>query len=448
MSNYLGIDWGTHSSKWAFQRAGSNPIVGAIWDSAVSRSGSELAMYTMDQHNQDPSREVALKRKLIQDPDQSFWEGPRPKLGATLGESVVFSIMSLLLDAERTMRRRGFSFREKGSVIRFSHPNWISADNVRALSSFRDAAVLALGVFLEGIDHSDSNRRIAISSDALKTAVKRHRTFVEQLPKFGDQYTHSEYLCCTRGTLQDISWEFVFESCAAGFPYLLQNDRDAFEDTLRKFPAARRVRKILVIDVGAGSSDAGYLLRTVRPRDSHGIMRPLLIWLPAADALELAGRWLTDRILADLKQQGRRITADEAEEVKLTRQNAWVTKPYVREWSSRIAAHVSDYAKSLRDDVCLPHKPELEIVVTGGSSAVKPMRDEVLNQVKDALVERGHSIGYSTKLIEPESFGLKSGGSDNVRLAQLAVSLGASDPFLSELKAYPQGLIALPSVAG
>lgn len=37
MSGYLGVDWGTHSSKWAFQRPAANPIVGSIWDSAVSR---------------------------------------------------------------------------------------------------------------------------------------------------------------------------------------------------------------------------------------------------------------------------------------------------------------------------------------------------------------------------------------------------------------------------
>ncbi len=99
MSGFLGLDWGTHSSKWAFQQPGLNPFVGPIWDSAVSLNGTDLTMHTLDQRNQDPSREVALKRKLIQDPDQPFWEGPRPKLGVTLGESVVFSIFCLLLDA-------------------------------------------------------------------------------------------------------------------------------------------------------------------------------------------------------------------------------------------------------------------------------------------------------------------------------------------------------------
>ena len=74
MTGYLGIDWGTHSSKWAFQRPEMKPIVGTIWDSAVSRVGADLVMHTMERHHQDSSREVALKRKLIQDPDQSFWK--------------------------------------------------------------------------------------------------------------------------------------------------------------------------------------------------------------------------------------------------------------------------------------------------------------------------------------------------------------------------------------
>jgi hypothetical protein len=149
-----------------------------------------------------------------------------------------------------------------------------------------------------------------------------------------------------------------------------------------------------------------------------------------------------------LKQQGRRITADEAEEAKLSRQSLWLAKPFVQEWSCRIAAHIAHYAKSLQDDICLPSKPELEVVVTGGSSAVKPMKDEVLAQVQRALIERGLLIGKSTKLIEPESFGLQESSYPRVQLAQLAVCLGASDPLLSELKAYPQGLVAVSSTLG
>jgi hypothetical protein len=445
MSGYLGIDWGTHSSKWAYQRPGSNPIVGAIWDSSVSRAGTDLVLHTLEQRNQDPSREMALKRKLINDPDQSFWEGPRPKLGVTLGEAVVFSLLALLTDADRILGSRGMSFRDSGSVVRFSHPNWISADNVRALACFRDAAVVALSVFLNNTQLPNRNGLVKISADFVNRRVQAAKQLADELPVFPESYNHQDYQRCTKGVIKGVEWEFVFESCAAGFPYLLQHDRDTFEDTLHKYPAKRRVRKVMVVDVGAGSSDAGYLVRTVRPRDAHGIMRPLLIWLPAADALELAGRWLTDRIYADLKQQGRRVTIDEAEDLKLTRPSAWVGKPYVKEWSTRIADHVAEYARSIQDEVCLPNEPELELVVTGGSSAVEPMRREVLNEVRAALQERGYGIGAATKIIEPESFGIQGGGFSSVHLAQLAVSLGASDPFLSELKAYPVGLSAVNS---
>ena len=294
----------------------------------------------------------------------------------------------------------------------------------------------ALAIFIEGAGSFDTDgSRFNVSAVALRDAVHRHKALVDGLPTFPEQYEHTDYHRCMRGNIKGIEWEFVFESCAAGFPYLIQHDRQLFEESIRKFPATRRVRKVLVVDVGAGSTDAGYLVRTVRPRDHQGIMHPLLIWLPAADALELAGRWLTDRIHADLKQQGRRVTADEAEEAKLSRQSSWMEKPYVEEWSSRIAAHIGHYATSLRDDVCLPSNPELEVVVTGGSSAVTPMRDAVLEQVRLSLVQRGLPIGMSSKLIEPESFGLEGSSLQTVRRAQLAVCLGASDPFLSELKA-------------
>ncbi|MGA2897659.1 MAG: hypothetical protein ABSE27_08695 [Acidobacteriaceae bacterium] len=398
-------------------------------------------MYTAEQSHQDTSREVALKRKLIQDPDQPFWEGARPKLGVTLGESVVFSILSLLLDADRTLRQRDMSFRDHGSVIRFSHPNWISSKSVRALQCFRDAAVVALSALLEGFNADEQDGRITLPAATLRDIVRRHRPTVDGLPNFSDQYNHRDYERCAKGTINDVQWEFVFESCAAGFPYLLQDDRDIFEDTLRTLPEGRRVRKVLVVDVGAGSTDAGYLVRTVRPRDAQGIMWPLLIWLPAADALELAGMWLTDRIYADLQQQRPLVTLGEAEDTKLNRQLAWLDKPYVREWSERIAAHVSEYAKVLRDEVCLPRSPGLEVVITGGSSAVQRMRDKVLDEVIRALVERGLPIGTATRLIQPDSFGLQAGGYEQVQLAQLAVSLGASNPLLSELKAYPDGLL-------
>lgn len=407
-------------------------------------------MFTQDERFQDPRRETALKRKLIQDPDQSFWDGPRPKLGVTLGEAVVFSILCLLIDAQRTMLDRGRTLvNGRSATLRFSHPNWITEDNVRALECYRDAVVVATSIFLEGLDFKSGPRSINIAADALRSAVQRHRVIMSRLRKFPSQYTHREYLDCSTGSINGTTWELVFESCAAGFPYVLEGEYDTFESELRKFPATRRIRKILVVDVGAGSTDAGYLVRTIRPRNVRGIMKPLLIWLPAADALEVAGRWLTDKILADFKQQGRHVTAAEAEDYKISSQ-IWYEKPYVREWTALIADHVAEYVRGICDEICLPNNPELEVVLTGGSSVVEPLRDETLRQVRSALRRRGigEALSDATKLIEvahPESLGRSYRA---VEVAQLAVSLGASDPRLADLKAYPEGLVMTQFVAG
>src|SRR5260370_23765302 len=140
MRLFLGIDWGTHSSKWVYQngiRSGT-PVIGEIWDSGVTRVAGSLAWFPLEQRVRDVNREIGLKRKLIQDPDQSFWEGPRPKLGVTLGEAVVFSVLALLVDAERVLVRRRVSLRSAPLTIRFSHPNWIEETNIRALQCFRD----------------------------------------------------------------------------------------------------------------------------------------------------------------------------------------------------------------------------------------------------------------------------------------------------------------------
>jgi len=295
-------------------------------------------------------------------------------------------------------------------------------------------------IFLEGIRHKRKPRGIGIAVDALRSAVQLHRSAADKLPSFSSRYVHREYVCCSQGELNGTKWELVFESCAAGFPYLLEGERETFEGTLRKFPASKRIRKILVVDVGAGSTDAGYMVRTVRPRDSKGIMKPLLIWLPAADALEIAGRWLTDKIFAEAKQQGRRFTQFEAEEFKTTNQG-WYLKPYVHEWTGMISDHVAEYVSGIRDDICLPKSPDLEVVLTGGSSVVLPLRDETMRRVRTALEHRGRAAFAGAKLINvsrPESLGRSY---REVEVAQLAVSLGASDPRLTELKAYPDGLV-------
>src|SRR5205807_7739455 len=127
---------------------------------------------------------------LIQDPDQAFWEGARPKLGVTLGEAVVFSILGLLGDAERVLStRRGRSLRDDEVNIRFSHPNWISENSVGALNCFRDAVAIALAIFAEGAPTRATVSHVRISAAELRNAVLRRKSIVGGLPSFRSQYS-------------------------------------------------------------------------------------------------------------------------------------------------------------------------------------------------------------------------------------------------------------------
>lgn len=107
-----------------------------------------------------------------------------------------------------------------------------------------------------------------------------------------------------------------------------------------------------------------------------------------------------------------------------------------------IAEHIREYVRTIQYDIWLPDNPSLEVVITGGSSAVKPMREELLNRVRTALSQRGPSKEFSdrTHLIEPKSDFQLNRAYRDIELAQLAVCLGASDPLLTELKSYPQGI--------
>lgn len=91
MKGFIGVDWGTHSSKWCYQNSRNEVIIGGIWDSRVWRNNDQLELYVMDRRYEGARGEEALKGKLIHDPDQPFWHGERPRLGVSLGEAIVFS---------------------------------------------------------------------------------------------------------------------------------------------------------------------------------------------------------------------------------------------------------------------------------------------------------------------------------------------------------------------
>lgn len=444
-SQCLGVDWGTHSSKWCIQGPAGLKLVGRIWDSKVWRTGKTLRMYPLERRYSGECGEGALKRKLILDPDQPFWVGERRKLGIPLGEAVVFTLLGLLLDSKRTLAARGSQLvGTDGLSVRFSHPNWVGSDAIAALQCFRDAAVVALLGFGEITHPHFPDDCFELPVLELQSLVARHRPQSLALQSLPSTYDYDLYKKCLSGSEKGIDWQFVFESCAAGLPYLIQDEPETFDLDEFEYSQHKWVRKILVVDIGAGSTDSGYMLRTIE-LDSRGKpTSPLLIWLPAAPAFERAGNWLTERIREDWVKEGRpAVTLDEAEIHKTSGAEDWHTRPYVEEWSLSIARRVRDYIEGVPDEIRLPKTPPLEVVITGGSSAVPRAGIDIVTCVVRGLKARGIAaqLADNTRSMSASIKGLQGGGFSDIQLAQLAVSLGASDPRLTRLTHYPKGLV-------
>ena len=286
-------------------------------------------------------------------------DGERPKLGATLSEATVFSLYVLMIDALQTAKRHAYPMPGIGDLeVRVTHPNWMSSDSMVALGYLRDAAVIAaMRVFdwpeYASDDSGSARCRLIAALDqtsqagsgdvAIRSQLVRVRHvcgLVEGRHSDDHLATRVRILCC---------W------------FLIPREREpaTFDPDDPELPA--RPRKLLVVDIGAGSTDSGYMLRT----DTSRARSLNWLWLPAAVALPRAGRWLTDRIRQDWLQQGRPGTEAEAEDYKTGGTEDWYTRHYVKAWCESIAEHVGDYIEHVPDSTRLPRNPPLEIVVTG-----------------------------------------------------------------------------------
>lgn len=440
---YLGIDWGTHSSKWCYQDTAGRRVLGPIWDSRVSNDAGQLAMHTVAERHTSASEERELKRKLIRDPDQPFWEGPRRRLGVTLGEAVVFSLIALLADAKARLQAQQVSLWDANGcasdlVIRFSHPNWVLPTSIPALQMFRDAAVLAMNLVPRALP-SWRDGRVNISASTLTTLARAERTALQGLRSLPSTYSQEAFAEALNGSSPSGRWELVFESCAAAFPYLVDGEPELFADS-PNLVEQRWIRKVLAVDVGAGSTDFGYFLRAIKRSIQRDLVAPVLIWFPPAPAVEIAGNGLTDRIRDHWAKEGRPLaTSEEAEIYKTSGAVEWHERPFVSEWCAAISDAVGDYMQRVPDQVRLPKPPELELVLTGGSSAVPPLRNRIVGRVAQALQDRGipEQLCMQTRIASGHDNLL---GASSVERAQLAVSMGASHPRLTELIHYPTGL--------
>lgn len=407
----LGIDWGTHSSKWFVEPLeGEQKFSPVILDSALSVEDENLLFIG---EKQGLKRKIVdLKQVLIVDPlGPDFWDAPRYDTKTSLGEVVAFSLASILGHFKMMKGEHLIKASEEHRVsVRFSAPNWVEPTEAqkKAIQNFSSAAAVALNISCSG------NVDTPIAGEPYPISRWRQlcRESLEKIPDRGLKPFER------RGprslpTIPHLSYWLVPESCAAGLPYVVE---DWTVDV-------KGIRKLLVVDVGAGSTDVGYMLRTTPPPPTGGQM---FLYLQPAPALHVAGKYLTDRILEKERAAGKNIVFDEAEALKTTTRE-WQAEAFVKIWVEIIASHVASYIKGLPDPRFLkdPGYGPLHLVLTGGSSQIKALASSLTATIKEIL---GVKVNLAPQTLSGKSFPTAEDG------ARMAVAVGASSKDLPSLK--------------
>ena len=177
---------------------------------------------------------------------------------------------------------------------------------------------------------------------------------------------------------ESVKFRFVAESSGAGLTGL------RYADTKDEIEKKKYKRKILVVDVGAGSTDIGYVIRSVSPSNSD--TKEFLCQFPPAGTCAVAGNELSRRLQEIYRRRGKEIAFEEAENRKtLGPDTQWLDDPTVDEWKAGIASQVRTYVSEIQDDNFLYSDPGLDILVTGGSGSVAGLRDQILTPVSRAF---------------------------------------------------------------
>ncbi len=424
---WAGIDWGTHSSKWAYFRrndAHTIPVVGPIRNSNLLKKQKDLIFSPQIGYPSKVKPVHSIKKRIINDPASAFWDGVRSDTETTIGEAVAFSLTNLLVDLSVDLAKKGIHpDPKKPWEIGFSLPNWVEEeDEVQraALTHFHQAVMVALSIFVRSGPEKLPKPEQPFEIVAWRTLVTK---VVEGFKSSGiagweDGSSGISAESLVRKDIYHVGAlrsSYIVESCAAGLPYLKAMG-DPREDDSPK------IRKLLVVDVGAGSTDIGYMLRSVSPRDNRWVMN----YFTPGNTHGLAGDDLTERIQRGLRDEGRAVSFEEAQAEK--ERGVGRDWPAVKDWIRDIARHAADYIRVIEDTVRLPHDPPLEIILTGGSGpSIPDLAEEIRRQVVYALQRKGFGpIAGRTEIADvllPE-YGLP----DAFAYARRIVSLGAADP--------------------
>jgi len=436
----IGVDWGTHSSKWTWtlldsdsRRQPFGQFFKILRSDVRVDEPSERVFLSVDNPPTGSIHEFSLKGTLIRDPYGPFWEGRRARSRLTLGELVSFSLWFLVSEAYQNLKAT-LDIEPDLLEVRFSLPNWVSIEGAAAArSNYAQAARVACRIF-------DGDRE-AWARDSQPPRSAWHASVQEALKDLeisdesqmtADTKDFATLLKQSFEVSPEMTFRFVAESSAAGLTGL--------RDVEGELEGRRFLRKLLVIDIGAGSTDIGYVLRTIP--QGPATANEALIQLPPANTCRVAGEELSRAIVEIYRVRGTKISGDEAETLKITGdQSEWVNQPSVSAWRETIAEHVRSYVEDISDRRWLPEQPGLQVLLTGGSAVVPGLGEKILDVVKSALTQRGFddSVVRLTALMT-----LSLRGSAAADANRLAVALGAASEEFPSLNYYPELDPAMP----
>jgi hypothetical protein len=352
----------------------------------------------------------------------------------SLGESAVLSLAILLGDVAVSLESHGLTLTDKTiTELRYSLPNWIASDVKHKTARRRMfQTTVVVSSMLEQVGFSGLPRvGQHIDLNVWRQEVDHVRMDPECVKMSQAPLEHFAELVGGGFRIDRISWRLAAESSAAGFPSLLNL---LIPEEEARSPQDHWV-KLLVVDVGAGSTDAGYFISS---RRVNGEL--LLHYLKPALTLDYAGEQLTEMLREYyLREKYREITIQEAETLKISAPDQWRDETFARDWRERIARSVGDYMFRVPDELRLgePAIPGLKIVMTGGSGLVDGLARGVRDHVEEALGRRGiaGNVAARTQITPlPNTPTL-----DPIDQARRAVSIGAGASNFAQL-AYREQL--------
>ena len=419
MSNdcYIGIDWGTHSSKLCIG-SGRRWIAAPMFSSDIVSTRDSIVFGEVEHPKQD---EIVrgLKGDLIKNSlAAQFWGNDnRLDTGTSLGEAVAFSLTCLVAEAKRLFEEAGIGSAFVDAELGFSFPNWLAEDGRRAAvaaKNFCEAAQVAVAIVSTSQKGSIPLPKVRYSIAEWKSLVgaERQRLANSKIAAITlDSANSTRFVLPYTGP----AWRFIVESGAAGIPYL----------RVMKLPTARGVSglgKLLVIDIGAGSTDVGYMLRTINVNTGA----PAFYYLRPASAFPIAGNELTEDLLKHFRAQNRRMGYAEAEAQK-TSGTSWCNLPFVSAWMKQICDHVETYVRGIPDERWLPTARPLNIVLTGGSGLVPGLKEKLVESVRSAMRTRNFDSQTCDAVTAISRYEPRFDFRTEADVARRAVSFGAAD---------------------